>query len=280
MMKIGFIDYYLDEWHANNYIPWIKKQSKGELDVTMAYGDIDPEGKLTTEQWCRKNGVENASSIDELVESSDGIIVLSPDNPEQHLRLSEKALQSGKPVYVDKTFANSLEDAKAMFSAAEKHSTPMYSTSALRYAQELGELDSGVFSPDNISTLAVRGPGKYDNYSVHQLEMIVKLMGPGAESVTYVGSEEAPSLVYEMSGGRTAFLHHIGDNFSAAMTTKSGTSKSFSVEKDFWAGFTGDLVSFFKTGKPPVGKAETLEVIAMYEAGMKALSGPHSAKKI
>ena len=24
MIKVGFIDYYLDEWHANNYPAWIK----------------------------------------------------------------------------------------------------------------------------------------------------------------------------------------------------------------------------------------------------------------
>ena len=29
-MKIGFIDYYLDEWHANNYPDWFR-----EIDPTM-----------------------------------------------------------------------------------------------------------------------------------------------------------------------------------------------------------------------------------------------------
>ena len=28
-MKIGFIDYYLDEWHANKYPAWIKEASNG-----------------------------------------------------------------------------------------------------------------------------------------------------------------------------------------------------------------------------------------------------------
>ena len=30
MIKIGFIDYYLDEWHANTYPEQIKKLSNGE----------------------------------------------------------------------------------------------------------------------------------------------------------------------------------------------------------------------------------------------------------
>ena len=180
MIKLGFIDYYLDEWHANNYIPWIKKQSCGETEVVAAYGDIDVEGKLTNAEWCEKNNVIQMQTIDELVSYCDGIIVLSPDNAEQHVRLSEKALKSGKPVYVDKTFANTLGEAKAMFDTACKYGTPIYSTSALRYAKEIGVLEGSAFGQDELSALAVRGQGRFENYSVHQLEMIVKIMGTKA----------------------------------------------------------------------------------------------------
>ena len=44
MFKIGFIDYYLDEWHANNYPAWIKKATNGEMQVTHAWGMTDIEG--------------------------------------------------------------------------------------------------------------------------------------------------------------------------------------------------------------------------------------------
>ena len=47
-MKIGFIDYYLDEWHANNYPNWIREASDGEMEVSLAYGMIDsPIGGLS-----------------------------------------------------------------------------------------------------------------------------------------------------------------------------------------------------------------------------------------
>ena len=46
-MKIGFIDYYLDEWHANKYPAWIKEASNGEMEVTLAYALIDgPDGRI------------------------------------------------------------------------------------------------------------------------------------------------------------------------------------------------------------------------------------------
>ena len=49
-MKIGFIDYYLDEWHANNYPELIKELSGGDMEVAYAYGHIDsPIGGMTTD---------------------------------------------------------------------------------------------------------------------------------------------------------------------------------------------------------------------------------------
>ena len=39
-MKIGFVDYYLDEWHANNYPQWIREASGGTMEVSLAFGLI------------------------------------------------------------------------------------------------------------------------------------------------------------------------------------------------------------------------------------------------
>ena len=53
MKKIGFIDYYLDEWHANNYPEFIKNQGNGDFEVAYAWAKIDsplPDG-LTSKEW-------------------------------------------------------------------------------------------------------------------------------------------------------------------------------------------------------------------------------------
>ena len=39
-MQVGFIDYYLDEWHANNYPRMLKELTGGEVEVAYAYGQI------------------------------------------------------------------------------------------------------------------------------------------------------------------------------------------------------------------------------------------------
>ena len=58
MKKLGFLDYYLDEWHANHYVDWLRDASQGEVQAVYAYGQINsphPGGK-TTEEWCARYG--------------------------------------------------------------------------------------------------------------------------------------------------------------------------------------------------------------------------------
>ena len=106
MKRVGFIDYFLDEFHANNYPGLIEKCSEGRYKVTCAYGHIDgPEGKMTSRAWSEKTGIPVYDSIQKVIDNSDALIVLSPDNPEMHEELCDLPLKSGKPVYVDKTFA-------------------------------------------------------------------------------------------------------------------------------------------------------------------------------
>ena len=171
-MKIGFIDYYLDEWHANNYPARLKELSGGEVEVAYAFAEIDhPNGGLTTDQWCEKNGIQRVNSIEELVALSDGIVVLSPDNCERHEELCKIPLASGKPCYVDKTFAPTKAAAERIFANAEAHNTPCYSTSALRYAAEYADIDT-----DGIHAIAAWGPNGYETYSIHTLEPVITLM--------------------------------------------------------------------------------------------------------
>jgi len=142
MKKVGFIDYYLDEWHANNYPKIIKEMSDGRYEVACAYGKIDsPIGGKTNKEWSEKHGIELVSSIEEVIERSDVLIVLSPDNPEMHEELCFLPLKSGKLCYVDKTFAPDKKTAERIFAHAKEHNTKCFSSSALRFSSELKEID-------------------------------------------------------------------------------------------------------------------------------------------
>ena len=267
-MKLGLVDYFLDEFHANYYPEWIKEASGGEITAVYAYAEINsPKGGLTTDEWCAKYGIERVSSIEELVEKSDGIIVLSPDNPERHEELCRLPLQSGKPVYVDKTFAETKEIAERIFAAAVKHGTPCYSSSALRYATEYADIDRS-----QIENIVSRGPGSVETYTIHQLEPIIALMGPDIARVVFTGTKKWPAYVCEFADGRKASVSHHSYEcpFGMAIDFKDGTTKVIEVKSDFFKNFIAEMVDFFRTGKIKVPHEETIAVIASIEAAVKA----------
>lgn len=120
MKTIGFVDYYVSEWHANNYVDWIRQANeKLGTDYVVKYvwaeKDVSSFDGRTTDQWCKDFGVEKCSSIEELCEKADNIMILAPSDPDTHLRFAEKVLKYGKNTYIDKTFAPNYETAKKIF---------------------------------------------------------------------------------------------------------------------------------------------------------------------
>ncbi|UVI31539.1 Gfo/Idh/MocA family oxidoreductase [Paenibacillus spongiae] len=272
MKKIGFIDYFLDEWHAEKYPEWIESASNGAMKVTYAYGKKDSENGLSNAQWCANKGIELLTTIEEVVEKSDYLIVLSPDHPEFHEELAMLALQSGKPTYVDKTFAPDRATALLLFETAQKHGTPMYSSSALRFASEYSAAPR-----QGIETICSIGPGRFDNYSIHQIEPIISLMGSDVSRVMYIGTPHSPALLIGFADGRQATINHFGGGcpFSLTINYESGDSSILRPESDFFASFIKQLVAFFETGEVKVDQAETIAIITIIEFGFKAAKTPY-----
>lgn len=271
MKKVGFIDYYLDEWHANHYPDWIRNASDGEMEVAYAYGMIaSPHSGMTSSQWCQQYGITHCQTMEELVEKSDYLVVLSPDNCEMHEQLCRIPLASGKPTYVDKTFAPDLETAKRIFDMAQAGKTPCYSTSALRFASEYDNVNTA-----QITAINCWGPNGYEIYSIHQLEPLMMLMGTPAEKVMYVDTEDWYQLVIAFKDGRKGSIsgYRTGSPFLMNISGKE-CSQVIQVESDFFQDFIVHLVSFFRTGIPEVSREDTLRIMAVRGAGLKAQSCP------
>lgn len=270
MKTIGFIDYFLHEWHADNYPAWIQEATKGEMQVGYAWAQIDGGG-MSNEQWCREKGITLCASQEEVIEKSDYLVVLSPDNPEMHVELTRKALESGKPTYIDKTFAPNRADALRIFEVAEKHGTPCFSSSALRFSDELRALPK-----EGITGLVSIGGGPLEMYCIHQLEPIIVLMGTEARRVMCVAREGLLSFVIEFSGGRTAIFSHMktGADFTMHVNYEEDRSEHFVVRSPFFQNFIAEMCDFFTTKKIKVPHEQTIAVISVREAVLKAAASP------
>lgn len=271
MLRIGLIDYYLDEWHANHYPAWIREASGDGMAVTHAYAQADsPVGGRTTAQWCREMGIAQVDTIEAVTAACDGLIVLSPDHCERHEALCQIPLRSGKPVYVDKTFAPDAATARRLFALASEHGTPCYSASALRYAAEYGAVDR-----DQVLSLCSWGPGALDGYGVHQLEPMLMLMQAPVRRVMALPGSGWVSLSMEFADGRCATLACYQAGAPYMMNLCMGEeNRVIEVTSDFFGCFIKEMVAFFQTRQVPVPPVETLRIMAAREAGMKALQAP------
>ncbi|MCM1305644.1 MAG: hypothetical protein NC306_16315, partial [Butyrivibrio sp.] len=224
----------------------------------------------TSEEWCREYGVALCGTIEEVVEKSDVLIVLSPDNCEMHEELTRLPLMSGKKTYVDKTFAPDRKSAEAMFKLAEEHNTPCYSTSALRFATEYR-----AYLGKEIKAMNTWGPYGLETYSIHQLEPIMMLMKGEPKRVLALTQGEWANLFIEWEDGRSASLLCTGgDCPSVADLCMEDGCKFLSIESDSFSGFIRNMVEFFHTGEIPVSHEETITIMAVREAAMKAAKKP------
>ncbi len=272
MKKVGFIDLYLSEWHANNYPKWLEEVSKNlnnQYKVCYAYApvDVSPVDNKTTDEWCKEQGAEKCASIKELCKKSDCIAILAPSNPEVHLELAEETFKyaGGKNVYIDKTFAPDLATAKKIYELADKYKVNIFSTSALRYASELYEFE-------NEKEIVVKGGGGlFEEYCIHQVEILVRVMGLGAKKVkveSAYGDGQIVDIIY--SGGRKAqFNYDKTSDFYATVTTKDGKVVDKHLASDYFKNLLEKIAIFFETGKTDFDREQTLEVMKIREGAIK-----------
>lgn len=271
MKKIGFIDYYLDEWHANNYPDMIKKAYPGEFEVSYAFGLIDsPKGGMTNRSWAEKNGITLCESIEELVEKSDYLTVLSPDNSEMHEELCKIPLKSGKNTFVDKTFAPTREIAERIFDYADKNGTKCYSSSAVPFADEYKKM------PSDIKHITSFGGGVYNIYAVHQIEPILALTGGKVAKIMYQGGTNVFKYAVVLEDGRTAELNFLNCDmpFSMHVLTDKNEVSYTEIQSDFFGNAIRAMLDFFKTGEIPVSHERTLNTMSAIECLIKAHEKP------
>lgn len=279
MKKIGFIDYFLDEWHANNYPDMIRKNPAAQragIDVCYAYAALEasPWGGLTTDEWCKKYGVERVGSIEKLVELSDCIVVLSPDNPEQHEALADLALRSGKPVYIDKTFAPDRAAAQRMFDLAAAYHTPMYSSSALRFADEIARFREAA---EGAKTCVAAGPHTFEIYGIHIFEVLTAVMKGGARRMMCTANGKNRAITVEYEGGRTGLFLQMETGsvpFTVSVEEQNGSVFYSDVKDTYFERFIDNLVHFFADGVPRVPARETIEMMGLLETAKAALAKP------
>lgn len=245
----------------------------GSPTLPQSYERVD---KFTA-QLKEEFGVKIADSIEEVAEGSDAILLESVDG-RQHLEQFAKIAPYGKPVFIDKPIATSKRETEEIFALAERHGAPVFSSSALRYAAGLYELGAGeeILGCETFGPAAVLDdfPALYW-YGVHSAETLFAKMGTGCRRVQVNMTEKVDMVTGIWEDGRvgTLYGHRFkgASAFGATVFTPGGVRHALAGnEPPYYALLLERVMEFFKTGRPPVEPAETVEIAAFLEAANKS----------
>jgi len=263
--RIGFVDYKLDNFHANVFLTAIREKLKDRGFTVDGCWALDAElGKA----WAAKKNVKWFDSTDALNEHVDCYMILAPSNPETHMDLARRVLPFGKITYIDKTFAPDLKTAKEIFELADQHRTPVQTTSALRYTNVQDKVAE--FGRENLKHMTAFGGGSsFGEYAIHSVEMVISCLGPDAKSLLRRGSGKHSQLLVNFSNDRTATINVYteGDTpFAAILTTPKTTQWAAVDTSNLFVDMAVAILDFFEKGQPTIDRAESLMVRRILDA--------------
>jgi predicted dehydrogenase len=218
----------------------------------------------------RERGIAIVDSLEQVAQQSDAILLESVDG-RVHLE-QFRAVARGKPVFIDKPAAASLADVLAIFRHADATGTPCFSSSALRFCDEVQALAADktigpIAGCETVSPMHVE-PSHPDLfwYGVHGVESLFTILGAGCETVTRVDTDLSSLVTGKWHDGRIGSYRGLkrGGSYAATVFGEKGLAHR--------AGFSGygplvqQIGEFFLTGKVPVSRQDTVEMFAFMEA--------------
>lgn len=220
----------------------------------------------------RAAGVEICDSIPAMLAKVDVVFLESVDG-RPHLAQATPVLEAKKPLFIDKPAAGSLVDAVKIYNLAAKHKTPVFSSSSLRFGPTLqGMLKDPKVGP--VRGAQVWSPCSLEPhhpdffwYGIHGVEMLYTVMGAGCVTVTRIHTEGTDMAVGVWKDGRIGSFRGLRDGKTGYGAIVFGAKGIGSVDKyEGYAPLVQEVCKFFKSGKPPVSAAETIELLAFMEA--------------
>ncbi len=278
VVRIGIIG--LDTSHSTAFTELINggKESWAEgFKIVAAY----PYGSRTIESSYKRipdyiekvkaHGVKIVDSIDELLKEVDCVLLETNDgNP--HLEQAIKVFRAGKPCFIDKPLGATLADAIAIYAMADKYGATFFSSSALRFTpanQQLRRGEAGeIIGADCYSPHSPEPTHPdFGFYGIHGVETLYTILGTGCNSVSRVSTEQGDVVSGAWKDGRIGTFRAIvkGPHIygGTAYTTKQAIAAGGYVG---YKPLLQEILNYFRTGKVPVSKEETIEIFAFMKA--------------
>ncbi len=227
------------------------------------------------------SGVYGAKVYDDIATLAAEVDVLfleSVDGRQHREQFAQLAV--GKPVFIDKPFATTTADARAIIEQAEATKTPIMSCSSLRYAAGIADL---IGSDETVHTAESFGPALLLEdfpglfwYGIHSAEILTMLMGSGCQRVQCVERTDQDLVIGEWGDGRLGLLRgtRVGaGQFGAVVHTDSAVKASVAhAAPPSYYLMLQQVLPFLQSGISPIPIAETYEITAFLAAAEESRS--------
>lgn len=244
----------------------------GSPDFIMSSSRIERFTATVRDEY----GVRLVERIEDVAEQADAILLTSVDG-RVHLEQFRRIAPFGKPVFIDKPFAVTSEDAREIAALARQHNVPLMSSSSLRYTEELVQAladDSlgAIYGADCYGYVELQPtqPGLFW-YGIHSTEMLYAILGRGCAEVYAVTNEHHEQVTGVWSDGRVGTVrgHRVGPRTNGALLhRKEGTqfADCGTHPKPKYACLLERVMQLFRTGRPPIDLEDTVEIVRFLEA--------------
>ena len=244
-------------------------QNKAGLDERQAY--LESIGVLVT------------TDFDEAVADCDAIM-LEINDPSYHLEYFEKCAKLGKPIFLDKPFADTIANTRKIMQIAKENNIRYFTASSLRFDIDIVEGLEGV---ENVVSAKVWGPvgnapagSSIVWYGVHAFEILNRVMGSGATAIS--GSADLNGYVFHViyADGRRGIVELSTNCWKYGAVYRTADQKSDIVQVTgrvpFYRMLLKEIVKFFN-GEQPVALEDSVEIMAMLAAAEASIQNGQTA---
>jgi Oxidoreductase family, NAD-binding Rossmann fold len=242
----------------------------GSKDIKESYERVDKFAEELKTKW----KVEFSADIGAMCRKVDAVLIESVD-ARSHLEQAKVVIAAGKPMFIDKPLASTLEDARQIAKLAKDAGVPWFSSSSLRF----GEIGTTMKYPDTLG-VTTWGPGPIEEhhhlelawYAIHPIEMLYTLMGMGCEEVTRTYTDGADVVVGRWRGGRIGSVRALRPygGYGAVVFRAKSVMQSNPKASAGYRPLVVEIVKFFETKQPPVSNEETMEIFEFLDAAQRS----------
>lgn len=210
------------------------------------------------------------NDINDLIGNVDAIL-LARDDAEQHFSMAHPFITSGIPIFIDKPFALTYQEAETMLSLQQMNHQ-IFTCSSLRFADELILTTKDWEQLGELISVEASVMKNWKTYGVHLLDPIIYNAKDRGELLDVKSYHENGINIIKIKWSQlTAQLNITGDS-PAPLAFKYFGTKGV-VEKKFHDSFScfkkslKHFVLQIRTGEIQIPRSETLEVVKILEWG-------------